>query len=62
MAYPTRKMAFTVQFPPELKIMTEFFFSENNLVHYERSDGYYYLNIEDWIMPDEGVAIQFANK
>lgn len=63
MSHPTRRMSLTVQFPKELKVVTELFFNENNLVNIEsETDGYFYLNIEDWIMPDEGISLQLLSK
>ncbi|MEI9807769.1 MAG: hypothetical protein WDO16_07765 [Bacteroidota bacterium] len=60
MSLPTRGMTLTVQFPKELRMETEFYFDENNPIHYEKTSksGYYYLHVEDWIMPDQGITIQ----
>lgn len=60
MNYPTRGLSLTLQFPAELVVSYEYFFTENNRFRtsYEPHSGYFNLTIDDWIMPDEGMSIQ----
>jgi hypothetical protein len=63
MSYPTKGLTLTLQFPRDLKISYEYFFTETG--KYRTTDdqlGYFNLTMDDWIMPDEGICLQLLKR
>jgi hypothetical protein len=61
MAYPTRGLNLSVQYPKDLAIATEPYYNENAMSS-TSLPGSYHLISEDWIMPDEGITMQLLKK
>ena len=64
MSHPTRNLSATINFPLDLSLAKEFFFNENDSYteYMDAENGTYSLNINDWLLPDEGITWQFIPK
>lgn len=61
MAYPTRGLNLSVQYPKDLVILAEPYCYENAMFP-TNQPGNYLLVSEDWIMPNEGITMQLLKK
>lgn len=59
MSHPSKNVSVKINYPENLKLSREFYFNCNDSKTEDNILGSYYLRINDWLLPDEGVAFQF---
>lgn len=62
MSHPSRHVTITISFPKNYNINKEYFFSSNTTKSTQEAQGSFYLNVPDWLLPDEGIAFQLMHK
>lgn len=59
MSHPSKNVSVKITYPENLKLIREFYFNSNDSKTEDDSLGSYFLKINDWLLPDEGLVFQF---
>jgi hypothetical protein len=64
MSHPSRNVKVTIKFPKDLSLQREYFSNATHISNEDIDDdrGTYFLSVNNWLMPDEGLAFQFSPK